>query len=219
MAARKQRSSPTDLGTKHVLFILTAQAVVLSLLGLGLWHLSGRDLAVYITFDMRGILGGAMMGITAIGIAAASFRAFPRFCEKLVWMQSKTYDFLKEPLPFPAIVWISICAGFGEEALFRGGLQTILGDWMGAPFAIIISSLLFTAMHLSRPVISLILFLISLTFGYIYWQTGSLLLVMIGHALYDIFALSYLQREMQRLNIFAVQDSKRPDQRPAETRD
>lgn len=57
-------------------------------------------------------------------------------------------------------------------------------------------------MHLSKPVIGLILFAIGVVFGAIYWLTGSLLIVIVGHTLYDVFALWYLQRELHRMGFF-----------------
>lgn len=48
---------------------------------------------------------------------------------------------LLKPLEFslPDIIFLSICAGLGEEILFRGSLQYILGIWPTA--------LLFVALH------------------------------------------------------------------------
>ena len=42
-------------------------------------------------------------------------------------------------LSFPEILFISFCAGFGEEILFRAGVQPLLGIW--------ITSILFVAIH------------------------------------------------------------------------
>ena len=116
-------------------------------------------------------------------------------------MQAETYAFLGPKLGMPAIVFISLCAGVGEEALFRGGLQTFLGDYLGAPLAIVLSSAVFAAIHLGKPVITLLLLVVGLIFGTVFWLTGSLLAVTIGHALYDIWALRYLHCEFLRLGL------------------
>ena len=42
-------------------------------------------------------------------------------------------------LNLPKIIYISICAGVGEEILFRGGLQPIMGIWL--------TSIVFVALH------------------------------------------------------------------------
>ena len=64
---------------------------------------------------------------------------------------------------------------------------------------ILIASALFAVVHLSKPPIMGIIFAIGLLFGTIYYATGSLVLVMIAHAVYDVFALHYLMKEMRRL--------------------
>ena len=50
--------------------------------------------------------------------------------------------------------------------------------------------------------------MVGATFGAVYWLTGSLLAVMIGHALYDIWALKYLHGEFVRLGL--VCDAEAP---------
>ena len=96
---------------------------------------------------------------------------------------------------------VSLGAGIGEEALFRGGVQTLAGEYMPAPLAVLVASALFAFVHMAKPPIAAIIFSIGVLFGTIYWQTGSLLMVMIGHALYDVFAIWYLQKEMHRLGV------------------
>ena len=137
-----------------------------------------------------------------IALAAVLFRGFPRIGERLVRLQAPGFAFFGRRLSLPMIVLISVGAGVGEEALFRGGLQTLIGDHLGVAAAILLSSAAFAAIHLARPVITALLLVIGAIFGVFYWQTGSLLAAMIGHALYDIWALRYLHREMHRLGLF-----------------
>ena len=180
---------------------LASQAALMIAAGYGLWRWSGRGGEDFVTVSALQVVLGLALGGGLILVAWAVFRAFPRIAEALVRMQAKTYGFIGGKLGWPAVVAISLCAGVGEEALFRGGIQIFLGDRLGIPMAIGLSSAAFAAIHLARPVITAMLFVIGALFGVIYWQTGSLLLVMIGHALYDVWALRYLLSEFVRLGL------------------
>lgn len=180
---------------------LAVQAGVMVTLGMLLWHWSGRGLSDFVPFSLQDAFLGTGLGLALIAAAWTVFRILPRITEALVRMQAENYGFLGGQIGFPAIIVISLCAGIGEEALFRGGIQTFLGDQIGIPAAIGISSAAFAAIHLARPVISVMLFLIGALFGVIFWQTGSLLAVMIGHAVYDVWALRYLLNEFLRLGL------------------
>lgn len=204
------KSKPRHPSQLTLLGLITLQAAAFTALGAGIWYLSDRPLRAFVEFDVSQAWSGLLLGLFLIVIAAGVFFGFPRLSEKLVRLQSDTYSFLQKPFSLPAIVWISICAGVWEEAFFRGGVQTFLTDLIGDHLAIFLTSAVFAAMHMAKPVISAILLAMGLLFGYVYWASGSLLLVMIGHAVYDVFAIAYLQREMHRLQVFGSNDT--PDQ-------
>lgn len=187
------------LSTGKLAVALCLQFGVFALIGLTLWYWSGRPLADFVRLSPDAILLGLTLGGALIAAAYLGFKIFPRISERFVRMQSKTYGFLGDRLSLPMIVLISIGAGVGEEALFRGGLQTLLIDYLGPLAGILIASALFAVVHLSKPPIMGIIFAIGLLFGTIYYATGSLVLVMIAHAVYDVFALHYLMKEMRRL--------------------
>jgi len=174
-------------------------------LGLGLWVWSGRSAGTFVTFGGDEFAIGLALAGALILLAALTFYGLPKLSEYLVRAQADNFSFLEKPLPFPAIIWVSLGAGIGEEALFRGGVQTLAGDYIGAPLAIVLAAALFAAVHFAKPLVAAIIFVIGVLFGVVYWQTGSLLAVMIGHALYDVFALWYVQKEMHRLGVFAPQ--------------
>lgn len=189
------------LGRAMVLLALQAGGMIA--LGLWLWDWSGRASERFVTVSPSQVLQGLAVGGALIACALAIFRGIPRLGEKLVRMQAETYGFLGPRLGWPAIVFISLCAGVGEEALFRGGFQTLLGDIVGVPAGIALSSAVFAVIHLGKPVITALLFVVGAMFGVVYWLTESLLAVMIGHALYDIWALRFLHREFLRLGLVA----------------
>lgn len=196
-------SGSGSLTTQRALALLALQGLLFTAAGLGLWHLSGRELSGFVSITASEVIMGIAFGLALILLAATVFRAFPQVADHLVRLQSDTYRFLGPNLGYPAVVFISLIAGIGEEAALRGGLQTLLGDHVGAAAAIAIASALFAALHLARPLITALLFAIGVVFGIVYWQTRSLLAVMIAHVLYDIWALRYLNREMHRMGLFA----------------
>lgn len=91
-------------------------------------------------------------------------------------------------------IWLlSICAGIGEELLFRGGIQPFLGIW---PTAVI-----FVLMHgylnpLNRPlfIYGMLLTLVSAGFGYLDVMFG-LPSAMAAHAWIDVGLLYYLRTQ------------------------
>ncbi len=194
-----------SIGTASLLFLLSLQTVVLVLLGIGLWWSSGRGMADLISFDLHQIGLGLAIGAGLSVSVGAFFYAFPKISEALVRAQGHNLKFLENHLPFGAIIVVSIYAGVGEEVLFRAGILTLASDYMAMPAAILLSSVLFAVIHLAKPIISAIIFLIGCLFAVIYVQTGSLLAVIIGHALYDVFALWYVQKELRRIGYFEEQ--------------
>ena len=87
----------------------------------------------------------------------------------------------------------SIVAGICEELGFRGYMQTPMEKKYGPVIAILVTSLIFTATHLSHtwahPILPHIFFA-SVLLGLIAWRTNSLLPGIIGHSILDIFDYS-----------------------------
>lgn len=190
---------PIPLG--KIVALITLQGALFTAIGAGLWYVSGRPLGDFVSFAPRAIVSGLGFGAILVAVAAGLFHGFPRMSGRLVRLQADTYAVLGPRLGWGAIVAISLAAGIGEEALLRGGLQTLLADYLGPVGAIAVASAAFAALHLAKPLITALLLVIGVMFGVVYWQTGSLLTVMIAHALYDIWALRYLHREFVRLGL------------------
>lgn len=201
VGAADARAAP-DLSLNKVVALMAAQTLVMVALGLALWHFSGREFAQFLVPSPSGALQGIVFGVGLILVAWFVFTRFPALADRLVRLQTDTYRFLGPHLPTWAIVAISLGAGIGEEALFRAGLQVWLGDRIGVPAAIAVASSVFAAFHLGKPLITAVLFVIGAVFGGVYWLTDSLLTVMIGHVLYDIWALRWLHREFLRMGVF-----------------
>lgn len=190
------------MGPGAIMLVATVQTVLFVWAGIGMWWLSGRPPAEFAVLSAEGILLGVAIGILFAAVGAAYFFGARASADRLIVMQGDSYPFLAQRLgPVPIIV-LSMCAGIGEEALFRGGMQTLMGDYLPVWIAIALSSALFALMHLSRPLVCFIQFLIGVLFGIIYWKSGSLVAVMIGHGIYDIFALWYVQKRLHELDFF-----------------
>jgi membrane protease YdiL (CAAX protease family) len=99
------------------------------------------------------------------------------------------------PLRWLAVVISAASAGICEETGFRGYMQRPIELSHGAPVAILISSLFFTVLHLTKgwalagmvPII----FGAGILLGLLAWSSGSLIPCMIGHTIMDIGLFAY----------------------------
>ena len=81
------------------------------------------------------------------------------------------------------LLMIAILPAIGEEFLFRGVLQRLLGDWIkNIHIAIFITAFLFAAMHLQFYGF-LPRFMLGLLFGYLLYWSGSLWVPVVAHFL------------------------------------
>lgn len=87
---------------------------------------------------------------------------------------------------------IAAMAGLGEEMIFRGVVQTALGDGAGPWIALLAAAVLFGLLHTVTPTYALLAGLIGLYLGWLWMATGNLLVPVVVHGLYDFVALVYL---------------------------
>lgn len=85
----------------------------------------------------------------------------------------------------PDLVLISLAAGIAEELLFRGVIQP--------RFGLAAASVLFGAVHFVTPAYAVITTLIGLYIGVLYLFSGSLIVPIQLHFIYDLAALIYLR--------------------------
>lgn len=90
------------------------------------------------------------------------------------------------------IIIISLLAGIGEELLIRGALQTYLVQ-VSSPFlGMFLASFIFGLLHFLSKIYVFITFVIGFIFALLFHFTDSMLLVMIAHTVYDIFAFAMI---------------------------
>jgi membrane protease YdiL (CAAX protease family) len=99
------------------------------------------------------------------------------------------------PLKWLAVGVSAVSAGICEEAGFRGYMQVPIEQRYGAPLAIPISSIFFTALHLTKGWATVgmipIVFGAGILLGLLAWASGSLLPGIIGHIAMDIGLFAY----------------------------
>ena len=88
------------------------------------------------------------------------------------------------------IIGVSLGAGIGEEILFRGALQPLLQGWTTPLAGLALASVLFGLAHAANWTYIAITAAVGLYLGGLLMLTGSLLVPMIGHTLYDVYALA-----------------------------
>ena len=195
---------------------LIGQAICFVIIGLVLWHLSGREVSDFVVFKFESALIGVFIGLAMIGLLRLLWTVSPDFWERLVYLQADTYRDICKVLNWPMILVISAGAGIGEEALFRGGLQTFLGDITPPAVAVLIAAFAFAMLHMAKFYVFVLIWLIGGIFGLLYWWTGDLLAMILGHAVYDVWALYFLKQEMHRLGLLDEDpEGEGPDGREA----
>lgn len=204
-----------DIPVPKLLVFIGIQAFAFAAIGGAIWVASGRTRDDFVSFAAWEAGYGIALALALIALSAGLAWAFPGYARWLVRTQARNYSFLKQRIGLGAILFISLCAGLGEEALFRGGLQTLLGDHFSVPIAIALSSGLFALIHFAKPLNSALIFAIGCLFGGVYWATGSLLTVIVAHAVYDVYALWALQEALHRMGIFEEAEVDTPAPLPA----
>ncbi|MGC8783515.1 MAG: CPBP family intramembrane glutamic endopeptidase [Armatimonadota bacterium] len=139
---------------------------------------------------------GMLLAMLMLAMAVAGSAASERWA---AWAFLKRWMLQVSPL-FAEIhpremILLSVVAGFGEEALFRGVIQSLSGIWL--------SSLLFAVVHVLRwdsDGIKMIAFYtpFGLLLGGLYIWSGNLWGCCIAHTLYDLIALWWIQRLLRR---------------------
>jgi len=101
-------------------------------------------------------------------------------------------------------LWISLSAGIGEEILFRGALQPILGIWW-ASFIFTLAhfwSGQFRSMNWQKLIYAVSVFVAGLFLGYVFLEIG-LIAAMVTHAIVDVVSLFSARRLLRVRSTYA----------------
>ena len=150
------------------------------------WSLS--DIAIALLGAVP-LIGGlyAFMNVQAPKIAA--FRK-----DQIEYFAAIGFEFT----PF-RIALIALCAGVFEELLFRGVLQQVVAIHTPLWVSLIVTNVVFGALHWRNVTYASIAGIVGLYLGIIFALTNNLLVVIIIHALYDVVALAVTRSEIIKL--------------------
>jgi membrane protease YdiL (CAAX protease family) len=87
---------------------------------------------------------------------------------------------------------VAALAGLGEEALFRGAIQTALAGHLPVWAAVAVTAVVFGLAHFLSPAYAVLATIIGAYLGWLFVLSGNLLAPVVAHALYDLVALTVL---------------------------
>lgn len=133
------------------------------------------------------IPGGILLGVLLYSLCFTLTCWRPFYTPSMKQLMGTLHGLFKNFSWFE-IVLISCLAGIGEELLIRGALQTWLVDAINPLVGVLVASLIFGLMHYLSRVYVIVTSVLGLLFGMALLLTDSILLVIIGHAVYDVCA-------------------------------
>lgn len=183
----------------RLLAMLVVQQAVFLALGFGLWLWSGGEAAQFVRFGWFDLAVGLGLAAGLIGLQSLIVLPLPALAARMAREMGRGVFSTERPYGMSAILIISLSAGIGEEALFRAGIQIFAADYMAVWAAILAATALFALAHFGSLTFILLIASIGLIFGTAFHLTGSLVGMMIAHALFDVFGCLWTQRELRRL--------------------
>jgi membrane protease YdiL (CAAX protease family) len=171
--------------------VVVEGGLIVLAIGLG-WLIDREPFA-----NLRLSVADALWGLTAALPMGVLFLAMIRWPVGPLRGLKAFTDSVIRPMLAPCttadLFGISVLAGVGEEALFRGLVQDTLAVWMPPGAALALASLLFGVMHAVTPTYAVLAALMGAYLGGLYAWTGGLLAPMVAHGVYDFGVLLYLQ--------------------------
>lgn len=138
-------------------------------------------------------------------LAAIPILVFIEIVRRIPWQPIRELEKLSEDGMFKTLlelrpselILISICAGVGEELLFRGwlmywimqGADVLIPSEVVLVVALLVSSIVFGLFHPITPLYIVLATIMGLYFGVLVLLTGNLLVPIAAHATYDAVQL------------------------------
>jgi membrane protease YdiL (CAAX protease family) len=172
--------------------VIVEAAVLVVALGVG--RLAGHSPLAQLRVNPGGIGWGIAATLPlCLGLAWCLRTSFPPIV-RLVHLVDERVRPLFAGCPLPGLVLISALAGVGEEALFRGVLQSTLADHVPGWMALIATAALFGLAHFLTREYAILAGIVGLYLGSTFLLSGNLLVPILAHGLYDLVALVLLAR-------------------------
>lgn len=208
-STEQHEQTPDEVFATAVLFE-TALAVVAIVLG---WILgpSAREFVPELTSEnLRPIIDGLWQGT----LAAVPMLIVVELIRRIPWGPIRELEQLSDDqmigalvrLRVPELIMISVCAGVGEELLFRGWLMGWFRDGLSGfelsvdpeLLALLLSSAVFGFFHPITKMYILLAGLMGVYFGVLLMWSGNLLVPIVAHAAYDAVQLLMTKRQVER---------------------
>ncbi len=151
----------------------------------------------------QGIVLGLVIYLIGFTLSCASWSKTKAMHDLLT-----TLHLLFRNFSWPQILAVSLLAGVGEELLVRAVLQSFLVNSVGVFWGIVCASLIFGLLHYMTKTYIVFTFALGLLFGLAFHYSNSIVLVMIGHTVYDIVAFAMIVKFPQMLGVESHDENK-----------
>ena len=163
-------------------------------MALGAGRLAGHSPLAQLRVDPSGVGWGIAATLPlCLGLAWCLRTRFAPVV-RLVRLVDERVRPLFEGCSLPELALVAALAGVGEEAFFRGVLQSTLADHVPGWMALIATAALFGLAHFLTREYAVVAGIVGLYLGLVFLLSGNLLVPMLAHGLYDLVALSVLAR-------------------------
>jgi membrane protease YdiL (CAAX protease family) len=164
------------------------------LVALGAGRLTGHSPLAQLRVDSSGIAWGLAATLPlCLGLAWCLRTGFPPVV-RLVQLVDERVRPLFAGCSLPELVLVAALAGVGEEAFFRGVLQSTLADHVPGWMALIATAALFGLAHFLTREYAVVAGIVGLYLGSTFLLSDNLLVPILAHGLYDLVALVLLAR-------------------------
>lgn len=165
-------------------------------LALLLAHWWGIDLIGQLDIGWAALASALALALPPVALLAALVRSHRAWAVGLVRTVDQVAEHLLQRTSPTGLLALAVAAGTGEEALFRGVLQTAVGERLGPIAAVGLVGALFGAVHSISLGYALVATLMGLYLGAAFALTGNLFIPLIVHAAYDFAALLTSRRRI-----------------------
>ncbi|MGH1260078.1 MULTISPECIES: lysostaphin resistance A-like protein [Bacillus] len=162
-----------------VVYLFCIKRYKLSWKDIGIWKLSWRDFL----WTVVALIFLIIVSITVLMIMEKMGISFENSKTETVQNDKSIYAFCI------AVIGAAVISPIYEEVLYRGVFYTFFRDRYGISGGVLISSIIFTVVHIPTYNTLPVNFLSGVVFAWLYEKTNSILSAMIAHALFNFIAV------------------------------